>query len=136
MAVETPAALRQVVAERAHGRCEYCRLSEALVDHPHEPDHIIPKQHQGETSAENLALACFRCNRYKGPNVGSFDPETGELVRFYNPRHDSWHDHFRLEESVMQPRTPQARVTVMILRLNDAGRITERRRLLTLGLYP
>jgi len=80
------AVLRQLVFERAEGRCEYCLLSQAVAAHKHEPDHIIPKQHDGETSADNLALACARYNRYKGYNVGSYDPETGVLVPFYNPR--------------------------------------------------
>ncbi len=35
---------------------------------------------------DNLALACLRCNRHKGPNVGSFDPLTGQLTPFFNPR--------------------------------------------------
>jgi len=51
-----------------------------MAAHRHEPDHIIPIQHGGEATEDNLALAWMRCNRYKGPNVGSFDPETGALV--------------------------------------------------------
>jgi hypothetical protein len=51
----------------------------------HEPDHIIPLQHGGVTEANNLALACLRSNRRKGPNVGSFDPQTGALVPFFKP---------------------------------------------------
>ncbi|MGE0683500.1 MAG: HNH endonuclease [Candidatus Binatia bacterium] len=30
----------------------------------------MPRRHGGETHERNLALACLRCNRYKGPNVG------------------------------------------------------------------
>lgn len=86
MAETISPALRQLVFERAEARCEYCLLPQSIAAHNHEPDHIIPRQHDGETHADNLALACVRCNRYKGYNVGSFDPETGQLVPFYNPR--------------------------------------------------
>ena len=62
--------LRELVADRAAYRCEYCLLPASAAFHSHEPDHIIPRQHGGLTDATNLAFACFRCNRYKGPNVG------------------------------------------------------------------
>lgn len=81
-----PVALRRLVIERAEGKCEYCLMPQSAGAFEHEPDHIVPIQHGGETKADNLALACLRCNRRKGPNVGSFDPETGALVQFYNPR--------------------------------------------------
>ena len=96
MSDEVTAALRQLVFGRAGGKCEYCLLSQSASAFPHEPDHIVPLQHDGQTTADNLALACLRCNRYKGPNVGSFDPETGELVPFFNPRRQTWHEHYGL----------------------------------------
>lgn len=127
--------LRRLVIERANERCEYCLLPQSASLHKHEPDHIIPRQHGGSTSFENLALACFRCNRHKGPNLGSLDPDTGELVGLYNPRRHRWADHFRIEDGVIQPLTPEARVTVIVLRLNRDERVAERRRLITAGLY-
>jgi hypothetical protein len=130
------AELRLLVMQRACQRCEYCLLPEAVSLHRHEPDHIIPRQHGGESSADNLALACLRCNRHKGPNVGSFDPLTGQLTPFFNPRQQQWEEHFRLEEAEIIPLTPEARVTVRILRLNDADRMAERQALLNAGLYP
>ena len=78
--------LRQFVFERANSRCEYCLFPQAFSVHRHEPDHIMPLQHGGTTDENNLALACLRCNRNKGPNVGSFDPLTGLLTPFFNPR--------------------------------------------------
>ena len=128
--------LRELVFERAGGRCEYCLLAQSVAVHKHEPDHIIPRQHDGQTTADNLALACARCNRYKGYNVGSYDPESGALVPFYNPRRQAWTDHFRLEEAAIIPLSPEGRVTVKMLRLNDANRIEERARLLAVNLYP
>lgn len=136
MSTEIPASLRRLVAERAGSRCEYCLMPQSVSAFEHAPDHIIPIQHGGETKAGNLALACIRCNRRKGPNVGSFDPETGALVSFYNPRTQKWNKHFRLEEGMIQPLTPEGRVTVKILRLNDEQRLKERKQLIDLGLYP
>jgi len=136
MPAEISADLRRLVFDRAGGRCEYCRLPQSAAAHQHEPDHIVPLQHGGQTDADNLALACLRCNRYKGPNVGSFDPETGVLVPFFSPRTQSWNDHFRFDGPIIHPLTPQGRVTVKILRLNDPARIEERRRLIAIKLYP
>ena len=100
-----------------------------------EPDHIIPRQHGGQTGTDNLALACVRCNRYKGPNVGSFDSETGELVPFFNPRTQVWAEHFQLEGGAIRPVTAQARVTVKLFRLNDPDRGIERQGLIAARLY-
>lgn len=136
MASDVSLELRRIVAVRAGHRCEYCRLPQSVALHKHEPDHIVPVQHGGNTEATNLALACMRCNRFKGPNVGSFDPHTGELVRFFNPRDDSWEDHFEFEESgEIYPLTPEGRVTALILRLNDNDRVIERRVLYSAGLF-
>ncbi len=136
MSADIPETLRRRVIERAGGRCEYCLIPQSAGAFPHEPDHITPLRHDGKTEADNLALACIRCNRRKGPNVGSFYPETGGLVPFYNPRTHQWQDHFRLDGALIQPLTPEARVTVKLLRLNDAQRIDERERLIALKMYP
>lgn len=136
MAETISVALRQFTFERAKGRCEYCLLSQMVAAHKHEPDHIIPKQHDGETTADNLALACARCNRYKGYNVGSYDPETGALVPFYNPRTQEWSTHFQLEGGIIQPLTAEGRVTIKMLHINDPERVEERERLIEVKLYP
>ena len=129
------AELRRFVFERAEGRCEYCLLPQRVALHKHEPDHIIPRQHGGQTQADNLALACFRCNRYKGPNLGSIDPLSGELVGFYNPRRHVWQEHFELIAGEILAHTPEARVTIVIFRLNNDDRVVERRTLIAAGIY-
>ena len=65
---------------RAGHRCEYCHLPSAGYPLPLQMDHIIARQHGGETDANNLALACVHCNRHKGPNIGGIDPATGSLT--------------------------------------------------------
>jgi hypothetical protein len=57
------------------------------------------------------------------------------LVPFFHPRTQVWATHFAWEGATIQPLTPEGRVTVTILRLNDADRIAERQRLLAAGLY-
>ncbi|MCP5103737.1 MAG: HNH endonuclease [bacterium] len=134
MPLELSNHLRRLVSDRAENRCEYCLLPQVAALFKHEPDHIVSSQHGGETNESNLALACMRCNRYKGPNIGSIDPLTGKLVPFFNPRIHDWKNHFELEGAMIHPLTPEARVTVKILRLNDEDRVEERRRLLAVGL--
>jgi 5-methylcytosine-specific restriction endonuclease McrA len=76
-------ALERLVWQRANSRCEYCQLPQATSPLPHAVDHIIARQHHGPTEAENLALACFFCNSYKGPNIAGLNSETGRRVRLW-----------------------------------------------------
>ncbi len=135
MSSELSTGLRKLVIERAKNRCEYCLLPQSVSLHKHEPDHIVPLQHGGQTDADNLTLSCMRCNRYKGPNVGSFDIETGNLVPFFNPRTQDWANHFELDGAIIRPRTAEARVTVKIFRMNDVDRVLERQRLIEASLF-
>ena len=79
-------ALRRAVRERAKGYCEYCLLSESQAYFTHESDHIIATKHGGPSSIDNLALACFDCNRFKGSDIASIDPNTHELTQIFDPR--------------------------------------------------
>ena len=84
---------------------------------------------------DNLALACLPCNRHKGPNIASIDPETSQLAALFNPRTMAWHEHFQWVGARIEPLTPEARVTVRVLRLNDPPRLREREALRARGLY-
>ena len=83
-----------------------------------------------------LALACVFCNRYKGSDIASLTPETGELVRLYNPRTDRWSEHFRIHGVVIEPLTKIGEVTVRILQMNNDDQILEREVLSRRGRYP
>lgn len=131
-----PALLREEVRQRTGGCCEYCRIHEDDSYFAHEVDHIISEKHGGATASPNLAYACLFCNRYKGSDIGSLDPETAELVPFFNPRTQTWHEHFRLEGGRIVPLTPQGRVTERILQLNHPDRLLERAALQHTGRYP
>ncbi len=93
-------------------------------------EHIISEKHGGATTAENLALACSYCNRAKGTDLGSIDPETRKLVPFFNPRTEKWTDHFNLDRATIVPLTAVGRVTILILQFNEPTRLQERHKLL------
>jgi len=106
------------------------------VFEPHEADHIIAEQHGGQTTRDNLAFACWDCNRRKGPNISSVDPESGEVVRLFHPRLQKWSEHFRLDGLRIIPLTPIGRATVALLRFNSPERLSVRAMLLQIGRYP
>ena len=97
---------------------------------PHEVDHIIAVKHGGATNADNLAIACWRCNRYKGTDLGSFDPKTGTFSFLFNPRTQNWAEHLTIADYRFIGLTPEGRTTVKLLQLNSDERIAERQRLL------
>ena len=92
-----PAPLRRLIIERAGNRCEYCLLPATVAFFAHEVDHVVAEKHGGATEAENLAFACGRCNRHKGSDLGSFDPETQSFSLLFNPRTQKWREHFTLQ---------------------------------------
>lgn len=125
---------RSPVRERAQGRCEYCHLPEEADIIAFEVDHIIAEQHGGLTALGNLAYSCFECNRYKGPNLTSIDPQTNEITILFNPRHQQWNDHFQLHgDGTLTGGTAAGRATIRLLKLNDPERVQERVGLITAG---
>ena len=125
MSNPVPAVLRSAVIERAGGRCEYCHKPQ-ISFFPHEVDHVVALKHGSATTLENLAFACFQCNRYKGSDLSSIDPHTGAITPLFNPRTQLWTEHFRFDGAIITPLTPEGRATVFLLRLNDLERTQER----------
>jgi len=70
-----------------------------------------------------LALACDRCNAYKGPNLTSLDPDTNAIVPLFNPRQDIWGDHFAVRGGRISGLTPKGRATVRLLNMNAPRRV-------------
>jgi 5-methylcytosine-specific restriction endonuclease McrA len=122
--------LEQAVRDRAKGLCEYCQFPEEQSELRHVIDHIIARQHRGQTTFDNLAVACGRCNRSKGPNIAGLDPETGQLTRLFNPRTDQWTDHFNWQSATLVGLTAIGRVTIDVLAMNHPYRIAARQVLL------
>ena len=131
-----PLSLRQFVSERAQERCEYCLLHQDASICIHEVDHIIARKHGGQTSAENLALACLPCNRHKGSDLATFDPISNEIVPLFNPRSQIWADHFMLGGAHIIGMTPTGRATVFLLKLNTSTRLLDRQVLIAQDQYP
>ena len=76
---EVSPALRAEIRSRAKQRCVYCLVPEGLTLVPHEIDHIVAVKHGGGSSADNLAFCCTLCNKHKGTDLASIDPETRGL---------------------------------------------------------
>lgn len=116
--------VKQQVRRRASYRCEYCRLRESeasgIVFHV---EHIIARKHGGQGDASNLALACDRCNLHKGPNIAGIDPATGRITPFFNPRTDSWDEHFELAGYMILGKSPVGRASANVLELNSPRRL-------------
>jgi hypothetical protein len=126
-------ALRKAVWERARAACECCHMPQHLDRAKFEVEHIIPEKHDGLTVLGNLALACFFCNRYKGPNLSGIDQESGLIVTLFDPRRDLWTEHFVCEGALLKGQTPCGRATIAVLRINDAPRVAHRDLLIASG---
>ncbi len=128
-------ALAESVRARAGLRCEYCLMPEAADEWPLEFDHVIAQYHGGPTTADNLALACFYCNNFKGPNLAGIDPATGNVTALFHPRRQNWRRHFRYDGPTLIGRTAAGRATVVTLRINAMDRIGQRLSLIGDGRF-
>jgi hypothetical protein len=127
-------AVVQLVWRRAENRCEYCRLPQAFDETPFQVDHVIARKHGGSDSDGNLALACMACNNHKGPNIAGLDPQSGQLMRLFHPRSDSWSEHFAWAGPVLEGITPIGRTTIAVLGINFPYRIELRSALVAEGV--
>ena len=83
-------------------------------------EHLVPMAAGGESALDNLALACFACNRRKWDRRTGIDPETGEEHRLFNPRTDNWNDNFIWSADGLEiiGKTAIGRATVNTLEFN------------------
>jgi hypothetical protein len=125
------------VTARAGGCCEYCRLTANDETAPFQIDHIVPVKHGGTDALDNLCLACYQCNAFKGPNAAAADPLTQAPAFRFNPRMQEWDAHFRIEpDATLTGTTPEGRVTIAVLRINDEARVYYRQIATRAGEYP
>lgn len=106
--------VQKQVRKRAEYLCEYCHADERWQFVQFTADDIIPISKGGTGELENLALACFYCNRYKSNNqfvVG---------IPIFNPREMTWNEHFIWSKDGLRilPKTETGKVTINLLRLN------------------
>jgi len=128
--------LRELVAIRAEGLCEYCLIHEEDTFFKCHIDHIISLKHGGQMEADNLAYACAVCNRNKGSDIGSILLPSRKFIRFFNPRTDNWAHHFTLESALIKPLTDIGKATTQVLGFNNDDRLLERQTLIAIQRYP
>lgn len=128
--------LKKKVAFRADFRCEYCHLSQKVSFYTFHIDHIKSVKHGGLSVLQNLAYCCPDCNFFKGSDLGTFVDSDDLLVRFFNPRKDSWQDHFDFQNGGVYGKTDIGVATERIFKFNDPDRLIFRRQLIALDLYP
>lgn len=128
-------ALKRLVYDRAKGCCEYCQTAEENSGQTMQVDHIDP---DGGDNLENLCLACWNCNNHKHKATVVIDPETGEPASLFNPRIQSWIEHFAWRDGSIriQGLTAVGRVTVTRLKMNRNAIVVARQRWTIGGYHP
>ncbi len=77
----------------------------------------------------NLWLARSACNSHKCDSTTGLDPLSGEIVPLFNPRSQSWYEHFTWTtgHDYVIGRTAIGRATVASLKLNRPLLVRARR---------
>jgi hypothetical protein len=133
-----PAATQEEARNRADYLCEYCHTDEQWQCVRFTLDHVKPVAEGGVDALENLALACFHCNRRKSNKQVAVDRETGQPVPLFNPREHRWADHFVWSADGLRiiPLTAIGRVTVELLELNRERILNIRAADVLVGRHP
>jgi 5-methylcytosine-specific restriction endonuclease McrA len=86
-----------------------------------EVEHIVPVSRGGTSDEQNLWLCCPLCNKAKGDRTVATDPETGQIVPLFNPRAQSWSEHFAWSSDGLRVlgKTATGRATVALLNLDS-----------------
>ena len=125
---------RRFVHHRARSRCEYGHLPQAGHEERFSVDHVVAQSHRENDATDNLALCCLRCDLHKGTNLSGLDPANLAIVPLFNPRQQTWAEHFRWDGPHLAGRTPAGRVTVATLHMNAPERVRLRTLLIAEGL--
>lgn len=120
---------------RANYFCEYCQTSQRITGQAMHVDHIDP--HGGDV-LENLCLSCASCNMSKAQATTPLDPFTHEMVLFFNPRTQLWHEHFEWisNGTRLQGLSPTGRATIVRFRMNRSRLIEARTAWVLSGWHP
>ncbi len=133
-----PDSIQRQVRQRASGLCEYCHTIEKWQYVLFTIDHIISVSQGGTDDIENLALACFHCNRRKSDLSTSIDPESDVSYEIFNPRKTSWAEHFIWSPDCTEiiGLTPTGRATIHQLELNRPRILSIRLADVAVGRHP
>ena len=127
--------MRQV-EERAGGRCEYCRMHQALQGATFHVEHVRPRAEGGSDDLDNLAWACPGCNLKKSDRQTILDPDTGALIPLFHPRVHIWSEHFSWSSYILVGLTTVGRTLIAAFDLNSERRQLIRRAEEQFGLFP
>lgn len=133
---EISASLHAEIAGRAGNRREYCQLAQVGQEATFHVDHVAPKLAGGITISSNLALACVSRSLRKWAKQMAPDPDTGEEALLFNPRTQTWTEHFRWEGETIVPLTPTGRATVTALAMNRPLIVAIRSEEIARGRHP
>lgn len=130
--------VQAAVRERARALCEYCHSAEQWQYVPFTVDHIVPLAQEGADDLDNLALACFHCNRRKSSRMSGPDPVSGEVVSLFHPRRQSWAEHFiwSVDGLFILPTSSVGRATATFLEFNRERALFVRGADLQVGRHP
>jgi len=133
-----PPVLRQQIAKRDRFRCCYCPTLEAITGAYFTIDHILPEALGGQTTLDNLCLACWPCNLPKAKRIVAVDLEINEVVRLFHPTQQRWHENFAWSADglLIIGLTPTGRATITALRLNAPEQVNGRRIWIEAGRHP
>jgi hypothetical protein len=130
--------IQERIRLRANYLCEFCHADERWQYVKFTVDHLVPLSSGGNDHPDNLALACFHCNRRKTNKLVAIDLLTATEVPLFNPRQDNWQDHFiwSVDKLIVIGLTAIGRATVAALLLNRDRVIPIRAADLEIGRHP
>jgi hypothetical protein len=130
--------IREATMFRASHCCEYCKSQDKYSPTAFTIDHILPESLGGISEAENLAYACFLCNRLKSNKISAFDGITEQWIPLFNPRKNLWNDHFSWNEdaTMIIGMSIIGRCTVNELQLNRKKLVEYRKCIIPFGTHP
>jgi HNH endonuclease len=130
--------LKEAVVLRASNCCEYCKSQDKYSPSSFTIDHIIPESLDGTSIFENLAYACFLCNRLKSNKIKTFDELSEKWIPLFNPRTDTWDEHFAWNQdaTLIIGITIIGRCCVKELKLNREKLIEYRNCIIPFGTHP
>ena len=122
----------------AKNRCGYCLGEQKYILAWLEIEHICPRARGGKTAQENLWLACPFCNTFKSSHIHGTDPTTKRKVPLFNPRTQSWKNHFEFDsdQATIIGKTVCGRATVNALKINNELALETRKHWVGVGWYP
>jgi 5-methylcytosine-specific restriction endonuclease McrA len=128
--------LKAKIRRQAKNRCGYCLLPQSLNPSLLEIEHLRATANGGTDGEENLWLACRLCNGYKNTQSGETDDDTNQTVALFNPRTQSWDEHFEWKNEMIVGKTPCGRATVKALKLNNEIILPVRKKWISAGWFP